>query len=107
MVYIPSKKELKQIENLNKGYALIRDGLKLIKVNLLKRDSDIELQFYKMGKNFDKIIKRIHKLLEKQYIDKEFIDIVSKKSKGKGKRFDKNAKFSTKKKGKRNKKTKG
>ena len=61
-----------------------------------------------MNKNFDKIIKRIHVLLEKQYVDNEFIDIINAKPpKRKGGRFDKSGKRSSKKKGKKNKRTKG
>ena len=109
MTYQPSKKELKQIENLNNGYQLIKDGIKIIKANLPKKDGDVEMQAYKMSKNFDKIIKRIRKLLEKQYIDNQFIDIINFKSpKRKGGRFDKIGKGSKRnKKGKKNKRTKG
>lgn len=77
MVYKPSKKELEQIANLNKGYKLIKEGLKIIKDNLPKRDSEVEMQSYKMSKNFDKIIVRIKRVLERQYIDKEFLDIIN------------------------------
>lgn len=90
MIYKPSKKEIKQIENLNTGYQLIKDGIKIIKDNLLKKDGDIEMQAYKMTKNFDRIVKRIKKLLEKQYIDNQFLDIISSKApEKKGGRFDK------------------
>jgi len=92
MIYQPSKKELKQIENLNKGYALIKEGLDLIKSNLTKRDSDVDLYLYRMAKNFDKLIKRVQKILEKQYIDNEFIHIINSKAKGKGNRFGKEGK---------------
>jgi len=91
-MYKPSKKELKQLENINTGYNQIKEGLKLIKNNIPKKDGDIEMQTYKMSKNFDKIIKRIHTILEKQYVDKQFLDIVSFKpptDKGKGGRFKK------------------
>lgn len=99
MIYKPSKKELEQIDNLNKGYTLIREGLKIIKANLPKKDGDVEMQAYKMSKNFDKIIKHIHKLLEKQYIDKQFINIINTKTiKRKDDRFGKNAKNSKRKK---------
>ena len=109
MTYQPSKQELKQIENLNRGYELIREGIKIIKDNLPKKDGDVEMQAYKMSKNFDKIIKRIRKLLEKQYIDKQFISIINTRAtKRKDNRFDKNAKSSKRiKKGKKNKKIRG
>ena len=77
MSYEPSDKELEQIVNLNNGYKLIKDGLKLIKDNLPKQDSEVEMQSYKMSKNFDKIITRIKRILERQYIDKEFLDIIN------------------------------
>lgn len=109
MQYKPSKKEIKQIENLNRGYQMIKDGLKIIKQSLLKKDGDVEMQAYKMSKNFDKIIKRIHILLEKQYIDKQFIDIINSKTPNKkGGRFNKSGKLSKKRKSsKKNKKTRG
>ena len=109
MPYKPSKKESKQIENLNRGYQLVKEGLKLIKVNLPKKDSDVEMQAYKMSRNFDKIIKKVKKILEKQYIDNEFIDIINTKTrKRKDGRFDKSGKRSKKKKqSKKNKKTRG
>ena len=91
MNYKPSKKEIKQLDNLNKGYQLIKDGLKLIKNSLPKKDGDVEMQAYKMSKNFDKIIKRIHTLLEIQYVNTQFIEIINTKSdKKKGGRFGKN-----------------
>ena len=80
MVYKPSKQEVKQIENLNQGYQLIKDGIKIIRQNLPKKDSNVEMQAYKMSRNFDKIIKRIHTLLEKQYIDNQFLEIINNKS---------------------------
>ena len=102
-MYKPSKKEIKQIENLNRGYQMIKDGLKIIKDNLPKKDGDVEMQAYKMSKNFDKIIKRIHNLLEKQYIDNQFIDIINNRApKKKGGRFDKKGNKSKRRK-KRNK----
>jgi len=108
MSYKPSKKGTKQIDNLNKGYQFIKDGLKLIKVNLPKKDADVEMQAYKMSKNFDRIIRRVKKLLEKQYIDNEFIDIVNTKTKKrKDGRFDKSGRRFKRKKGKKNKKTRG
>ena len=105
MAYQPSKKELKQIENLNKGYRLVRDGLKIIKDNLLKKDGDVEMQAYKMSKNFDKIIKRIKKILEKQYIDKQFINIINNMplKRKDDNRFNKRGKKSKKRTKKRNK----
>lgn len=105
MAYQPSKKEIKQRENLNKGYQLIKDGLKLIKVNLPKKDGDVEMQAYKMSKNFDKIIKRIRILLEKQYIDNQFFDIINNKSlrRKDHDKFNKRGKKSKKRTNKRNK----
>jgi hypothetical protein len=80
MVYQPSKKELKQIENLNKGYQLIREGLQLIKANLPRKDRDVEMETFRMNKNFEKIIKRIYSILEKDYVDKSFIEIINNKN---------------------------
>jgi hypothetical protein len=79
MSYKPSKRELKKIENLNKGYNLIKEGLDLIKDNLPKRDRDVEMESFKMNKHFDNIIKRIHKVTERNYIDQQFIDIINTK----------------------------
>jgi hypothetical protein len=108
MSYKPSKKEIKQVENLNKGYQLIKDGLKLIKDSLPKKDGDVEMQAYKMSKNFDKIIKRIHALLEKQYVNSQFIEIINSKApKKKGGRFDKLGKRKSNKKGNNKRKPKG
>ena len=108
MAYTPSKKELKQIENLNTGYQRIKEGLKLIKANLPKKDGDVEMQAYKMSKNFDKIVIRIQKLLEKQYIDNQFLDIINNRNtKDKPDRFDKRGKKSKNKKGIRKNKPKG
>ena len=108
MIYKPSKKGIKQIDNLNKGYQLIKEGLKMIKDNLHKKDSDVEMQAYKMSKNFDRIIRRVKKLLEKQYIDNEFIDIVNTKTKKRRDgRFDKSGRKSKRKKSKKIKRTKG
>jgi hypothetical protein len=90
MVYEPSKKELKQIANLNKGYLLIKEGLQLIKANLPKKDRDVEMETFRMNKNFEKIIKRIYVILEKDYVDKSFIEIINnKKSTAKGNRLKK------------------
>ena len=109
MVYKPSKNEIKQKENLNKGYQLIKDVLKIIKSNLPKKDGDVEMQAYKMSKNFDRIIKRIKILLEKQYIDNQFLDIINnKKTKERPDGFNKRGKsFKNRKQGKKNKKFKG
>ncbi len=97
MVYQPSKKEIKQIEKLNKAYKLIQEGIKLIRENTPKKDSEVEMQVYKIGKNFDKIIKRIYKIMETQHIDAEFIDIITKRAtKDKPNRFKKNNKKSNK-----------
>lgn len=96
MTYKPSKKELEQIANLNEGYNLIKCGLKLIKANLPKQDSEVEMQSYKMSKNFDKIIKRIKKILERHYIDKEFLEIINIKVRPKKNRINKPKKESSK-----------
>ena len=105
MVYKPSKQEVKQIENLNQGYQLIKDGIKIIRQNLPKKDSNVEMQAYKMSRNFDKIIKRIHTLLEKQYIDNQFLEIINNKSikRKDDDRFNKRGKKSKKRTNKRNK----
>lgn len=77
MVYKPSKKELEQIVRLNEGYKLVKEGLKIIKNNIPKQDSEVEMQTYKISKNFDNIVSRIKRILERQYIDKEFLDIIN------------------------------
>lgn len=105
MVYKQSKQEVKQIQNLNQGYQLIKDGIKIIRQNLPKKDSNVEMQAYKMSRNFDKIIKRIHTLLEKQYIDNQFLEIINNKSikRKDDDRFNKRGKKSKKRTNKRNK----
>ena len=108
MSYKPSKNEIKQIENLNKAYQLIKDGIKLIRDNLPKKDSDVEMQAYKMSKSFDRIIKRIRILLERQYIDNQFLDIISnKKIKDRPDGYNKRGKQNSKKKGIRKNKPRG
>jgi len=98
MVYQPSKKELKQIEKLNKAYNLIKEGLENIKANIPKKDSEIEMQVFKITKNFDKIVKRVYKIMESKHIDQEFLDIVTKRTtKNKPNRFKKNKKKNKKK----------
>lgn len=87
MIYKPSKEELKRIENLNKSYALLEKALKLIKDNIPKKDSDIELCMYRMVKNHAKIMKKSAKLLEMDYIDKEFDNIIKISKNKKGKRI--------------------
>jgi CHASE3 domain sensor protein len=76
VVYKPSDEELEQMKNLNKAYDLIREGIKLIKENIPKKDAEVELEYFRMNKNFDKIIKRIKKLLEDEYINEEFKSII-------------------------------
>lgn len=109
MTYKPSKKDSKQIDNLNRAYQIVKEGLKIIKDSIPKKDSEVEMQSYKMSRNFDKIIKKVKKILEKQYIDNEFIDIINTKTiKRKDGRFDKSGKrFSRNRKGKKNKRTRG
>ena len=77
MIYQPSKKETQQIKKLNEGYALIRQGIKMIMTNAPKNDGDISVFAYRANKNIDKIIKRTAVLLEAQYVNDEFIDIVN------------------------------
>lgn len=88
MVHKPTKKELKQMENLNKAYTNIKNGLKLIEKNVIK-DNDLSVHVYRMNKEFDKIIARVSYLLEKQYVDSEFTSIIKFSSKKSGKRFNK------------------
>ena len=66
MPYKPTKKEIEQILSLNKGYKLMQEGMGIIKEAIPKQDSEIEMQFYKMARNFEKVIERTKKLLEKQ-----------------------------------------
>ncbi len=80
MLYKPSKKEIKKIKNLNKAYSLIKEGMELIRSNI-KKDIDTDLFFHRICKNLDKLSKRIHKNLEKQYINTEFIHIINSKDK--------------------------
>ena len=87
MTYKPSKRDLKIVENLNKSYDLLEKALKLIKENIPRKDRDIELWMYRIIKNHNKIIKRSAKLLEMDYIDKEFDSIIKISKIKKGRRL--------------------
>jgi hypothetical protein len=76
MIYRPNKKDTKQIENLNEGYALVKKGMELILRNAPRNDGDVSVYTYRAKKNIDKIIQRVAKLLEAQYVTDEFINIV-------------------------------
>lgn len=88
MTHKPNKQEIKQIENLNKAYLIIQKGLKVIKENIPK-DDEVWTRAWRIEKEIDRIIKRIGKVLEKQYIDKEFTDIIKISKNKKGKRYNK------------------
>ena len=75
MLHQPSKEELKKLEALNKAYKKITDGLKAIK-RVVPKDSEIALRIYRMEKEHSKIVKRMQKLLEEQFIDDEFLNII-------------------------------
>jgi len=75
MIYKPSKKEIKQIKELNKGYNLLKKGFELIIKNIPKKNNDIEVYAYRASKNIESIIRIVSELLEAQYVDKEFFKI--------------------------------
>ncbi len=100
MSYQPNKKELKQIQNINKSYAEIKKNLQLLKDNIPK-DNEIWTRAWRIQKEVDRITKRVIKVLEKQYVDKEFINIIDTSKKNKGKRFKKNNKVKNKRKSKK------
>ena len=86
MLYKPNRKETKQLKNLNKAYGMIKDAFELIIKNAPKNNGDIGVYVYRASKNIDSIIKITGKLLEAQYVDKQFLDIIKnfdKKRKGK------------------------
>jgi hypothetical protein len=76
VIYKLNSEENKQIKNLNAGYNSIKRGLKLILENAPKNDGDIDTWAYRANKFIDKIVRKSAKLLEAQYIEKEFFDIV-------------------------------
>ena len=89
MVYEPDEEEKKMIQNLNDAYTQVVEGLSKIKENLTNEDGEISVYSYQMAKNFEKIYKRVYKLLEEHYISEEFKKITdSKDIKGKN-RLDK------------------
>ena len=76
MIYKLNAEETKQIKNLNAGYNSIKRGLKIILENAPKNDGDIDTWAYRANKFIDKIVRKSAKLLEAQYIEKEFFEIV-------------------------------
>lgn len=76
MVYKPNKKEIKQIKKLNEGYVLLRKGLGLVLNNVPRNDGEISVYTYKIGKNMAALIRRVTVLLEVQYMDRQFTEIV-------------------------------
>lgn len=85
MLYKPSRKEMKQIKELNRGYSLIKKGFDIIIKNSPKRDSDIGVYIYRAAKNIELIIKRTAKILEAQFVDTQFKDIIKNFNKKNGK----------------------
>lgn len=82
MLYKPTKKELKQIKELNKGYKKAIDGLNLMsRAIAIKGNIDVGVYYYRAVKNLDKIIKGTYKFLERRYVDEEFKRITKKKTK--------------------------
>ena len=75
MLYEPTKKEVKQIKNLNKAYKMFGVAFKIILDNTPK-DNKIETELYMANKHLEAMNKRIFELLEKKCIDQEFFKIV-------------------------------
>ena len=76
MLYKPDKKETKQLKELNKAYIMIRKAFEIIIKNTPKNDGTIGVYAYRATKNIDGIIRRTAQLLEVQYMDRQFVDII-------------------------------
>ena len=76
MLYRPNKKETKQIKELNKAYNLFRKAFDIILKNVPRKDQEIDTYIYRVGQNIDNLLRRVAKLLEAQYVDKEFFNII-------------------------------
>jgi len=76
MLYRPNKKETKQIKELNKAYNLLRRAFDTILKNMPQEDQEIDTYIYKVGQNIDNLLRRVAYLLEAQYVDKEFFNII-------------------------------
>ena len=63
------------MKNLNTAYAHLEKGLQLIKKNIPK-DNDVWTHAWRIEKEINKIIKKTAKVLERQYIDNEFNEII-------------------------------
>jgi len=78
----PTKKELKQVKELNKGYQMAVKGLNIMSRAINTHgNTDIGVFYYRAVKNLDNIIKSTYKFLEIKYIDDEFKRITKKKTK--------------------------
>jgi hypothetical protein len=75
MLYEPTKKEVKQIKNLNRAYKMFSVAFKLILENTPK-DSTIETELYRANKHLEEMNKRVFELLEKKCIDQEFFKTI-------------------------------
>jgi len=75
MLYTPDKKELKQIRNLNKAYKMFGKAFAIILENT-PVDNKIETELYMADKHLSEMHKRVMELLEKGFIDKEFLKII-------------------------------
>lgn len=76
MLYKPSKKETKQLQNLNKAYEMFIKAFEIIIKNVPDNDEEIAIYAYRITKNIDGIIKRTAKIIKEQYMDRQFNDIV-------------------------------
>jgi len=75
MLYEPTKKEIKQIKNLNKAYKMFGIAFKIILDNT-PNDDKIQTELYMANKYLKSMNKRVFELLEKKCIDQEFFKIV-------------------------------
>jgi hypothetical protein len=75
MLYEPTKKEVKQIKNLNKAYKMFGIAFKLV-LNNTPTDNKIETELYMANKHLEAMNKRVFELLEKKCIDQEFFKLV-------------------------------
>jgi len=76
MLYKLNKKETKQIKELNRGYALLKKGFDILIKNCPDKDNEVTTYAYRASKAIENLLKRTARLLESQYVDKEFYNII-------------------------------
>ena len=79
MIYEPNRKEIKQIQNLNEAYKLMKKAIKLIDKNVPHNDN-IDLYKWRIMKNISYLFGSVNKVLQKNILNKQFFDIVNPKN---------------------------